>query len=114
MPSVEDIFGGNLLVTVAIGATALVLPKILPGLSPPLRSAIKGGVQLFLEAEGEAEIGIVGRLADTALQNVLERLSAPGPADERRSAARAAIADYKKTARTRARRYASDDQDRAA
>jgi hypothetical protein len=112
MASVEDIFGSNLLVTFAVGATALILPRVLPDLSPPVRSAIKGGLQLFLEAEGEAEGGIIERLADTALQNVLDRLSGPGSADERRNAARAAIAVYKKTARTRARRYASDDQDR--
>jgi hypothetical protein len=114
MASVEDIFGGNLLVTVAVGATALLLPRVLPGLSPPLRSAIKGGLQLFLEADGEAEGGIIEQLAETALNTALERLSGPGPADERRGAARDAIEDYKQTARTRARRYGSDAEDRSA
>jgi hypothetical protein len=114
MPSVEDMFGSNLLLTVAVGATALLLPRILPGLSPPLRSAIKGGLQLFLEAEGEAEGGIIEQLAETALQTALGKLSGPGPAEERRDAARAAIEDYKQTARTRARRYGSDAEDRSA
>lgn len=114
MASVEDILGGHLLVTVAIGATVLALTRVLPGLSPPLRSAIKGGVSLLLEAEGEAEGGIIEQLAETALTTVMERLSGPGPANERRDAARAAIEDYKQTARTRARRYGSNPGDRSA
>jgi hypothetical protein len=114
MASVEDMLGGHLLVTVAIGATALVLTRVLPGLSPPLRSAIKGGLSLLLEAEGEAEGGIIEQLAETALTTVMERLSGPGSTNERRDAARAAIEDYKQTARTRARRYGSDPDDRSA
>ena len=114
MPSVEDIFGSHLLVTVAVGATAVLLPRVLPGLSPLVRSTLKGGLQLFLEAEGEAEGGIIEQLAETALTTAMERLSGPGPAHERRDAARAAIEDYKQTARTRARRYGSDAQDRSA
>ena len=61
MALVEDILKGNLFVA-AVGATAFVLPKVLPDLSPPLRSAIKGGVSLFLESEAEAEGGIIDRL----------------------------------------------------
>ncbi len=51
MALVEDILKGNLLTVAAIGATAVVLPKVLPNLSPSLRSAIQGGVSLFLEFE---------------------------------------------------------------
>ncbi|MFL5253165.1 MAG: hypothetical protein ACJ8AI_09785 [Rhodopila sp.] len=114
MALVDDVLKGNLLIAAAIGATALVLPKIMPDLSPPLRAAIKGGLSLLLESESEAEGGIIERLADTALKNVLAHLSGPGSPTERRDAARTAIADYKRTARVRARRYARDDEDRSA
>src|SRR4051794_30599002 len=113
MALVDDVLKGNLLIATAIGATALVLPKIMPDLSPPLRSIVKGGLSLLLESESEAEGGIIERLAETALKNVLDHLSGPGSPTERRDAARAAIADYKRTARVRARRYARDDYDRS-
>jgi hypothetical protein len=113
MAFVDDMLKGNLLIAAAIGATALVLPRIMPDLSPSLRAVVKGGLSLLLESEAEAEGGIVERLADTALKNVLAHLSGPGSPHERRDAARAAIADYKRTARVRARRYARNDQDRS-
>jgi hypothetical protein len=110
---VEDMLKGNLVVALAIGATALVLPKVLPDLSPPLRSAVKGGLSLFLESESEAEGGIISRLADNALKQVLSGLSGPGPEDERQGAAKAAIKAFKKTARARARRYGRNESDRS-
>jgi hypothetical protein len=112
MALVGDILKGNLLTIAAVGATAVVLPKVLPGLSPPLRSAIKGGVSLFLESEAEAEGGIIGRLAQDALEAVLASLSGPGSAEERHQAAQAAVEDFKRTARTRARRYGRDEDGR--
>ena len=114
MALVEDILKGNLLAVAAVGATAIVLPKMFPNLSPPLRSAIKSGVSLFLESEAEAEGGIIGRLADEAMESVLASLSGPGSADERHQAAQAAVEDFKRTAHARARRYGRDDRGRAA
>ncbi len=114
MALVEDILKGNLLTVAAVGATAIMLPKILPNLSPPLRSAIKGGVSLFLESEAEAEGGIVARLANQALEFVLASLSGPGSADERHQAAEAAVEDFKRTAHARARRYGRDEHGRRA
>jgi len=55
----EDLLKGNIVTAVAMGATALVLPKVMPDLSPPLRSAVKGIVSIFLESESEAEGGII-------------------------------------------------------
>jgi hypothetical protein len=114
MAFVEDMLKGNLITTVAIGAMALVLSKILPDLSPPLRSAVKSGLSLFLESESEAEGGIIERLADMALKNVLTTLSGLGSPEERQKAARGAVEDYKRTAHSRARRYARDHKDRHA
>lgn len=114
MALIEDMLKGNLAAAAVMGATALVLPKVLPNLSPPLRKAVKGGVSLFLESESEAEGGIIDRLADNALKNVLKSLSGPGPADERQEAAQAAVEDFKRTAHARARRYGHDADDRSA
>jgi len=114
MALIEDMLQGNLIMAAVVGATVLMLPKLLPDLSPPLRSAVKSGLSLFLESESEAEGGIIERLADTAVKNVLVHLSGPGSPDERQKAARAAVEDYKRTAHSRARRYARDHKDRHA
>jgi hypothetical protein len=112
--AVEDILKGNVMVAVALGATALLLPKVFPYLSPPVRDIVSAGLSLVAEAEGEAEIGIVGRLADTALEQVLARLKEPGTPEEREEAAHAVITNFKRRARARARRYGSNDADRHA
>ncbi|MBV8912782.1 MAG: hypothetical protein JOZ05_07060 [Acetobacteraceae bacterium] len=114
MALLEDMLKGNLLVAAAIGATALVLPKVLPDLSPSLRSAVRSGLSLLLESEAEAEGGIINRLAETALENVLKGLCGPGPAEDRHEAAQAAITDFKRTARSRARRYGRNQHDQSA
>jgi hypothetical protein len=114
MAFIEDIFKGNLAVAAAMGAAALVLPKLLPGLSPPMRSAIKSGLSLFAESESEAEAGIVNRLADNALNAVLKQFFGPGTADDRQEPAGSTIEEFRETAHARARRYGRDDDDRAA
>ena len=114
MALVEDMLKGNLLTAAAIGATALVLPKVLPVLPPPFRSLVKSGLSLFVDAESEAEGGIIDRLADRALANVLKSLSDPGSTEDQRKAARAAVEEFRHTARSRARRYGRDEKDRSA
>jgi hypothetical protein len=114
MALLEDMLKGNLVIAAALGATALVLPKLLPDLSPQLRSVVKSGLSLFLESESEAEGGIIDRLAYNALRNVLKGLSGPGSAEERENAAQAVVAHYKRTAHRRARRYGRDQGDRSA
>ena len=111
---VEDLLKGNLLTVAALGATAIVLPKVLPNLSPSLRSAIQGSVSLFLESESEAEGGIIVRLANETLEAVLASLSGPGSAAERHQAAEAAGEDFKRTAHARARRYGRNESGRSA
>ena len=114
MALLEDMFEGNLVTAAAVGATALLLPRVLPTLSPPLRSAVKSGISLFLESESEAEGGIIERLADTALKNVLNNLSGAGSAEEREKRAQAAVEDFKRRAHARAQRYGRDEGDRSA
>jgi hypothetical protein len=114
MAFAEDILGGNLVAVAVLGATAIVLPKVLPSLPLPVRSVIKSGVTLFLESEAEAEGGIIDSLAENALKAVLQTMSSSGPADDRRAAATAAVEHFKHTAHTRARRYGHDQHDRSA
>lgn len=114
MALLGDMLKGNLITAVAVGATALVLPKVLPDLSPPLRSMVKNGLSLFLDSESEAEGGIIDRLADDALKNVLANLSGPGSDDKQRAGAHAAVERFKQTAHRRARRYGRDEGDRSA
>lgn len=114
MALVEDMLKGNLVVALAVGGTALVLPKVLPHLSPPVRSLVKNGLSLFLECESEAEGGIIDKLADHALKGVLASLSSPDPPQDRQGAARAAVERFKHVAHTRARRYGRNQHDRSA
>lgn len=114
MAMLEDLLEGNVFTVLAVGAAVLLLPKVLPDFPAPLRSVVKGGVSLFLESESEAEGGIIKRLADNALRNVLHSLSSPGSADHRNGAARKVVENFKQTARTRARRYGRHHDDRSA
>jgi len=109
---VEDLFKSNLVVALALGGAALILPKVLPDLSPPLRTVVKTGLSLFVESEAEAEGGIISRLAEATLKEVLNSLNGPGSEQERQNTAQAAIRRFKRTARSRARRYGRDEQDR--
>jgi len=71
------------------------------------------GVAPHGEAEAEAETGIVDRLADNALKNVLKTLSDPDSAGDRQKAVQDAAEHFKRTANTRARRYGRDVSDRS-
>ena len=111
MALVEDILKGNLVVAAVMGATALVLPKVLPDLSPRWRKVVRTGVSLFVESESDAEGGIINRLADTALQNALKSLSGPGSADDQEQAVQGAVDDFKRQAHRRAHRYGHNEGD---
>jgi len=86
MALVENMPKGNVVAALAVCTTALMLPKVLPDLSPQWHRIVKSGLSLFLESESDAEGGIIDRLADTALQNALKGLSGPGSAEDRQRA----------------------------
>lgn len=113
MALVEDMLKGNVVAALAVGSAALVLPKVLPDLSPRWRGIVKAGLSLFLESESDAEGGIIDRLADTALQNVLKGLSGPGSAEDRQQAAQGTVEAFKRMAQGRAQRYGRDEGDRS-
>lgn len=111
MALVEDMLTGNVAKVVAIGAVAAVLPRAIPVLPAPLRTVLKSGLKLFVESEADAEGGIIDKLADTAMKDVLASLSGPGTDEERHQAARAAVQRFQDTARHRAGRYGRDEAD---
>jgi len=111
---VEDIFKSNLVIALALGTTTLLLPKVLPDLSPSLRTIVKTGLSLFLEAESEAEGGIINRLAEATLTEVLKSLHGSSSEQEQQDKARAAIRDFKRTAHSRGHRYGRNEKDRSA
>lgn len=114
MALVEDVLSSGTGVVAVVGVTALAVPAVAPHLSPPLRSVLKAGLNLFLEAESEAEGGIIKGLADAAVHQAMAALSGPGTEAQRRDAARAAMQRYRHRAHARARRYGRDDGDRKA
>ncbi len=86
MAGIEDVLTGEVGVAVAVGAAALALPAVAPHLSPPLRSVLRAGLSLFLEAESAAEGNIIEGLADQAVKSALAALSGPGTPEQRQQA----------------------------
>jgi len=114
MSLIEDMLTGSIGKVVAVGATAVALPRVFPQLAPPLRTALRSGLKLFIESESDAEGGIIDKLVDDTMQSVLASLSAPGSGGEQNKSAEAAVQHFQDRAHHRARRYARDDPDRHA
>jgi hypothetical protein len=108
----EDAISGNVLAVVAVGAAVLILPRLFPSLAPPLRTVIKSGLKLFVEAEGEAEGGLIDLLVGQTVDALLGTLDAPGTAEQRRHAARQTMRRFEAAARGRSRRWGHDHDDR--
>ncbi len=114
MAMLENALEGNVAALAAAGAATLVLPVIFPRLVSPLRGLLKSGVILFLESEAEAEGGIIGRLAETTVQALLETVTAHTSRDTRQQEGEATVQQFEATARARAQRYGWNDADAAA
>ena len=111
MALIEDTLSGRVLAAVAVSAAALALPRLFPQLAPPLRSAIKTGTQLFLEAEFEAEGGLIDKLVSETLQALLGEAAQARTPEEKRHSAQRAIRRFEHRARARAEHWASGDRE---
>jgi hypothetical protein len=111
MAALENPLEGNLVTIATIGAAALALPLLLPRLVPSLRAALLSGAKLIVEAEAEAEGGLIAKLAENAVNVLLQSLTAPGDDHQRRHRAREAVRRFEETARARSRRFAWDEED---
>lgn len=102
----------DIVAVVGLGVAAAVLSDLLPNAKPLIQSAIKFGADLFLEAEGEAEAELIQSLVSATMRGFRQDLSEVRNEPERREAVEARVEDFKRQARTRARRWGSDQQDR--
>ncbi len=114
MALIEDVLASPISKIVAVGATVLVLPRVLPGLPPGLRSVVRSGLSLLLEAESDAEGGIIDKLVAGLVQDLLASLPDAGSDEERQQIAAGAMHRFEETAHRRARRYGRGKGDHQA
>ncbi len=112
MALLEDAFKGRSLEVTGLGLLALVLPLGIPSLRKGWVSVLTGGVKLYLEASGEAEIELIDDLAEFALGQLVQGLARPK--DEREERVKDVISKYKKRARARSNRWARTETGREA
>jgi hypothetical protein len=109
LAALDDLLKGHVLTVVVLGTATVLLPKLLPG---PVGAVVKGGLQLFLEAQDEAEGDIIEQLVQTAMGELAKTFSGPGSEAEKRHRAARTLHRFERTARSRARRSA-DEAERA-
>jgi hypothetical protein len=108
----ESLTKSDIIVVAGLGVAAAVLAELLPNARPALRSAVKFGVDLFLESEGEAESELIQSLVSATMHGIRDDLSKTNNEPERRDAVEARVENFKRQARVRARRWGGDQQDR--
>ena len=109
MALLEDTLSGKVTAAVAVSAAALALTRLFPQLAPPLRSALKTGASLFLEAEFEAEGGLIDTLVSQTLEALLENAAKARTPEERKRSARRVMHRFERRARARAQHWGGDD-----
>jgi hypothetical protein len=106
--ALEDIIKLELPTALGLGAVMLVAARLMPGLRPQLKSAVRLGLTLIGESEGEAEAGIIEQLVEPTVESLLDALAAP-PGDQ---AAHAEVdhtlQHFRRRARVHACRWAHD------
>jgi hypothetical protein len=113
MAALDKALGANVATLAAVGAAALVLPRLFPRLASPLRSVFLSGLTLVLEAEFEAEGGLVEELVEETVKTLISNVSGPGSESERQHAAHQTIRRFQGRARARARWHGWGEQDKA-
>ncbi|HJU17500.1 MAG TPA: hypothetical protein VJ770_13660 [Stellaceae bacterium] len=103
----EDITKAELPAALGLGVVVLLAARLMPQLQPPLKSAVKLGLTLFAESEGEAEAGIIDKLVEPTVENLLDALLAP-PGDAARAKVDRSLHHFERRARVHARRWAHD------
>jgi hypothetical protein len=108
----EDLAKSNLVTIAGLGLLAVVLPELVPNMRPALKSALKIGISLFIESEAEAEAELIQSLVSATLEAIEEALSKPADEAERRAAVERRIRHFQRKARSRAKRWNSDERER--
>lgn len=110
MALLEDTLSGKVMAAVAVSAAALALPRLFPRLAPPLRSAIRTGASLFLEAEFEAEGGLIDKLVSETLEALFDDAAKAQSPEERKRFAQHAVRRFERRARARAQHWGGDNK----
>jgi len=108
----ENVTKSDVIAVVGLGLAAAVVSELVPSARPLLRSAVQFGVDLLTESEVEAEAELIRSLVKAMLAGIRQDVCAPASEPERRQAVEERVEHFKRQARTRARRWGSDPQDR--
>ena len=95
---------------VGMGLVALALPFFVPALRPQFAAVLKSGAKLFLEAELGADDVLTDRLADAAV-DALVQITAHGTEEQRKENAESKVNRFVSAARAAAQRRGWDERD---
>lgn len=118
MAAWEEGLGGNLVTASALVAGAFVLRRVTPLIAPGIGAFLVSGLQLFAEAEFEMQDGIIGKLAEQVVEQLLQTMTAPGPASAADhsppQAARDIVHRFERKARANSNHHGWHDRDKRA
>lgn len=106
--ALEDLVKLEWPAALGLGAALLIAGRLMPGLRPPLKTAIEIGLTLFGESEIEAEAGIIDRLAGRTIGALTDALLAPPGDPAAHAAVDRTLSRFQHRARVHARRWARD------
>jgi hypothetical protein len=93
-----------------LGLGVVALPFAFPSLRPLWATAVKGGVKLYLEANAEAQDGLIDTLVESAVDQLVD--AAAKPAGERDKKIPEIVSEFKDKARRRSNRKGRSPKDR--
>lgn len=88
----------------------VALPFAFPSLRPLWATAVKGGVKLYLEANAEAQAGLIDTLVESAVDQLIDAVAKP--AEERDEKIPEIVSEFKDKARRRSNRKGRSPKDR--
>lgn len=114
MAAWEEGLGGSLITASALVAGAFVLRRLAPLIGPGIGPFALSGLRLFAEAEFEMQDGIIGKLAQQAVEQLLQAVPTGSAGQDAQDAARGIIHRFERAARVRSNRSGWHERDRRA
>jgi hypothetical protein len=93
-----------------LGLAIVALPFAFPSLRPLWGTAVKGGVKLYLEANAEAQDGLIDTLVEGAVDQLVDAIAKP--VEERDEKIPEIVSNFKAKARRRSNRKGRAPKDR--
>jgi hypothetical protein len=106
--ALEDLTKLELPGALGLGVVMLIAARLIPESRPALKSAVKLGLSLIGESEGEAEAEIIDQLASKAVGPLLDVLFAPPGDPAAHAQVDRTLRHFRRRARVHARRWAHD------